>query len=869
MEDDRNRELDDEVRSHLEMETERNIERGLSPEDARQAALRLFGSPVLAKERTRESWGSALWDTLAQDVRYGLRTLRRSPGFTTVAVLSLALGIGANTAIFSLIDAVLWKMLPVDRPEQLRLLGTSRQGSTGYTFSYPVYQQLRQANTGFTDLAAFAPVRLNAAVEGQADTDLPAQLVSGNYFSLLGVRPIAGRVFTADDDRVPSGHAVVVISHGYWQRRFALDPAAVGRSLRLNGMLFTILGVAPPEFFGLEVGANPDLFLPLMMQPVAMPAMESWISGNPTNMADWLRVAGRLRPGVEEAQGLAVLRVAYYQAMEERAIRMGKPEAAREMRESRLEFAPGSRGLSDLRRQFSQPLFLLLAVAGLVLLIACANTGNLMLARAAARQREFAIRLAIGAGRGRLIRQLLVESLLLALAAGVGGVWLAWHGSHFLTTFLSVRLNLSPDPRMLGFTLVISLLTGVLFGLTPALRTPGPRLLTPAPRWAAGLVATQIALSLVVLVGAGLFVRSLQKLNAQDGGFRRESVLVARVEPRGSDQKWPNRFRLVTIYNDLLERVERIPGVRVASLAGASPTAPVPLAITLRMLGEDAAVGASLPARAQQIYPHYFASLGVPVLTGRDFSPADMQPNAPNVAIVNETLARRVSVGQRFDWRPGTPAFEIVGVVRDVKYSSLRGETPSVVYMPYLQMPTGRGQMVLHVRVVGDPAALTARLRQEIQAIDPDLPAFEIRSLAGEVDAILIQERLVAGLSTLFGALGLTLAAVGLYGLMSYLVARRTAEIGIRMALGAQRKDVAWLVLRQTLGLVLAGVAIGLPAAVAAARLVSARLFGVTPTDPLALGAAILLLAAIGALAGFIPARRASQVDPMTALRTL
>ena len=882
--------LEEEIRSHLQMEEQENLESGMPPDEAHYAALRRFGNVTLARERSREIWGWNSVETLWQDLRYGLRMLAKNPGFTAVAVLTLALGIGANTAIFSLMNALLLKSLPVKNPEQLVLLGSrGSSGATDYSFYYPVYRALGDQSQFFTDLAAFSPADLNVTVDGAPEPMVPGQLVSGGYFSVLGVSALAGRSITVDDDRVPGGHPVAMISYGYWKRHFALAPSVIGRVIQIDGTPFTIIGVTPPEFFGVEVGSAPDITVPLMMQPQVMPADENWLV-RPINVVNWLRVVGRLRPGVTEKQALAGMGVVYQRIMEDEAAKIDA-EWAESWRAERLVLAPGSRGLSGLRQQFSEPLFILMTLVGLVLLIACANVANLLLARAAARQKEIAVRLAIGAGRWRLIGQLLVESGLLAILSGACGSMLASWGGSALVSFLSIGrsaivLDLSPDLHILLFTAAVALSTGLLFGLVPAMRASHLDL-TPALKARAGnliegdhrlpvgkvLVIFQVALSLPLLIGAGLFVRSLRNLNSRDAGFNRESVLVVRVEPKGSDQKHgPTAIRLNHIYQDLQDRVEAIPGVLSASLAGTNPTTAINPNGTIRTpSGQEVGFG------KVQVYPRYFRTLDLPILAGRDFTPADMVENAPYVAVISETLARRAfpnesPIGKRFECEGhDRPLCEIIGVVADARYSNLRGDAPAVAYQPFLQRNTGRGQMVLHVRIWGRNAGITERVRQEVQAIDKALPAFQIQTLATEVDAALIQERLVATLSSFFGFLALVLAAIGLYGLMAYAVAQRTNEIGIRMALGAQHGDVVRMVLRDTLFLVLLAVAIGVPVALAVARLASSLisdlLFGLKATDPVTIVLATVLMVAVALFAAYIPARRATKVDPMVALR--
>jgi predicted permease len=873
-------ELNEELEYHLERKRQECIARGMTPEEAHYQALRAMDGLEQRREECRDMRRVNLIENLFQDIRYGTRVLRKSPGFTIVAVLSLALGIGANTAIFSLIDAVMLRMLPVQNPEELLVLTTSSRGSIDYGFTYRRYQMFREQNRAFRDLAASSPLRLNVSVDGEVEPTVAGQMVSGSYFSVLGVNAIAGRTIGLEDDRVPQGHPVAMLSYMYWDRRFARSTAIIGKRILLDGTPFTVIGVTPPEFFGIDVGSAPDVWVPVMMQPTVMPAAENWLA-NPINTAHWLRIVGRLKPRIPEQQALAEMDVLFQ--------RDSNP-SDRVMPGEKLRFAPAGRGLSDLRRQFSEPLFILMTVVGLVLLIACANVASMLLARATARQQELAVRLAIGAGRWRLVRQLLVESLLLSFLGGVCGIAVAFWGSQTLLSFISrgraaINLDLHPDLRVLAFTALVSILTGILFGIAPALRAT--RLdLTPAlksksrlggnragSRLGNILVIGQVALSLLLLIVAGLVVRSLQNLNNQDAGFERESVLVLRVEPRGSDQKSLNAVRLDRIYRDLQQRVEALAGVRSASLSGLSPTAPISLKESVKMPSGDEVSVSQL-----QVYPRYFTTMGLAILSGRDFRDSDLAENAPLVVVINESMARRLfngenPVGQTLvtKLRRSYVNREIIGVVKDSKYSSLRGETQSVAYQPFFQTNTGRGQMVLHVRVVGNASAIVPGIKNEVLYIEKDLPMFEVQTLAAEVDAALMQERVIATLSGFFGIAALILAAVGLYGLMAFTVVRRTGEIGIRMAMGAQRGAVLWMVMRDTLVLVFLGVIIGIPVALTVLRLssshISGLLFGLRATDPITLAMAVGLMTSAAMISGYVPARRASRVDPMVALR--
>jgi putative ABC transport system permease protein len=843
------------------------------------AGPRELGNLTIAAENARSEWGWTRLEQTAQDIRYGIRTLRKHPAFTATAVLSLALGIGANTALFTLVNAVSWRMLPVADPERLVLLGQRIDTTLTSAFTFQQYALIRDHSRAL-DLAAYSRVRLNVSIDGRSEPTADGQLVSGGYFQLLGVHPTAGRLMGPDDDRMPMGHPVAVISDAYWQARFARDPGVLGRTLTLSGVPFTVVGVTPPEFFGLEVGTAPQIFVPIMMQPAVMPMAENLLS-DPIIFWTWLRVVGRLEPGMSPVATEQALSTLAGQADWRPADKNGGRANAT------LILTPAATGLSDLRSQFSLPLRILMVVVAGVLLIACANTGNLVLARSAARRPEFALRLAIGASRPRLIRQVLIEGLVLSSIAGACGVALAYWSTRALVSFVAsgrspIALDLSPDLRVLAFTALVSVLTGVLFGLAPAVgasrldATEAGRTDLARTRHAAGgprpqnaLAIVQVALSLVLLFGAGLFVRSLMKLSGQAAVGDRTRVLTVRVEPRGSDQRGipGTTDRLDRLYRDLLGTVERIPGVRAATLARSSPLAPIGYSTSIKLPS-----GTSVSVPVLMMYPRYFATLDIPVLNGRDFNENDLRPDSPLVVLVNQSFVRqhlngRAPLGTGHGATLRNQPIDIIGVVQDSRYPNLREAARPMMYQTFRQTNTGRGQMVLHVQVAADPGLVIPAVRNAVQSVDRDLPLFDVRTLASELDAVLIRERLLATLSSFFGLVALALVCVGLYGLMAFSVSRRTGEIGIRMALGAARSDVRWMVARQTLMLVLAGIAVGLPLAYLAARLASGMLFELAPVDPATISAATVLLVAVAVCAGLIPARRAARVDPIVALR--
>jgi predicted permease len=825
---------------------------------------------------------------MRQDLAYAWRILLKSPGFAAAVVFSLALGIGANTAIFSLLDAVMWRTLPVRDPAGLWVVDPN--------LAYQQYRRLSE-ETQVADLAAYSAVRLNVSVNGSVEPTIDGLLVTGGYFPLLDVRPSIGRTIGPEDDRFANGHPVAMISDGYWKRRFGRNPSVLGEPISISGARFTVIGVTPPEFFGVEVGVNPDVFIPVMMQPTVMPAFENLLD-NPIIFRTWLTPLARVRPGVQVVAAEGTLGTVWRQT-----VPGGIPN-----RENPFALRPASTGLSSLRRQFSQPLFVLMAVVAVVLLIACANTANLLLARAAARRPEFAMRLALGAGRWRLIRQLLVESLVLATLGGLSGVLLARWATDLLVVFMSsgrspISLDLNPNLQVLAFTAAVSVATGLLFGLAPALGATKVDLWPTlknlgnllgrgrgALRPGRVLTVLQVALSLLLLISAGLFIRSLHGLTGENFGVSRDSVLVVRVEPRGSDQRNipGTTARLDRTYRALLEKVRAVPGVRMASIGQTTPTNPLAGAGTAVTVPS----GDSVRIPLAMLYANYFATMGIPLAAGREFEETDLAENAPSVCIVNEAFVRRVFPGQnpigltcfsgrrpnvndtagpRYAANAVPEDYRIVGIVRDSRYTNPRGETEPIIYTTFLQTATGRGQMVLHVRVAGRAAAVLPRIRDEVLRVDPSLPAFDVHTLAEEMDAALVQERLIAMLSTLFGGLALLLASVGLYGLLTFGVVQRTRELGIRMALGAGRRRVLWLILKDALILVGAGLVVGVPVALAVMRLagsqISGLLFRLRPGDPLTIAAASLLLVSVAAVAACMPALRASRVNPVVALR--
>jgi predicted permease len=831
--------------------------------------------------------------SLTQDFRFALRMLRRSPAFTSVAVVSLALGIGANTAIFSVMDALMLRALPVHQPERLVLFGEGRSSGifdplpNGETelFSQPFFHAVRAKNRVFSEVAAVESMRaeVHARFEGASAEMEPlnVRLVSGNYFSILGVGASLGRVLTPEDDQKPGGHPVAVMGHAFWERRFARDAGVTGRTVTFNGTVFTIIGVAAREFFGTVVGESPDFWIPLAMQAQVQP----WLLDPLSSQSQSLWLIGRLKPALTISEAQANTNLLFQDWLHEIVGASPSPDQVRDMRAARVKLTPAASGISNLRRQFSEPLAILMAVVGLVLLIACANVANLLLARGAERQREIAVRLALGAGRRTLIGQLLAESLLVALIGGGLGVLMAWWGAQLLVAMVSsgsnpVVLTVGPDGRVLLFTFGLSLVTGLLFGILPALRMTKVDL-APSLKEGKGavrahshgwlgraLVAAQVALALFLMIGAGLFVRTLQKLEHTSAGFDKDRVVCLELDIDSSSFKGP---ALMSFCRRLEERMRMLPGVEAASFSmmtfsGGHWVAP------LWPQGVEHTEANGRDFDGNRVGAQYFEALGTPLAAGRNFGPQDT-PQSQHVAIVNETLARKVypgisPLGRRFSLAGRDKYdFEIVGVVKDAKYHSLR-EKPQAMWFVYTgqeQSLDGFGNLV--VRMSGNPAALMPQIRAVIRGEDPNLAISDVTTLREVVDRSLGQETLLARLAGFFGVLALLLASIGLYGVVAFSVARRTNEIGIRMALGARPGSVLGMVLRESLVLVALGLAVGIPAALASGKLVSSQLYGLRATDPLTIAGAVLILTAVSLVASFLPARRAAQLDPLAALR--
>jgi predicted permease len=834
---------------------------------------------------------------IAADLRYAWRTLRHTPVFTIVAVSSIALGIGANAAIFTLVDQVLLRLLPVKDPARLVMLrGPSGDQHYGANYgnsmlSYPMYEDFRDHNDVFDGVFARRELPVQVGFSGGTER-ATGELVSGAYFPVLGVGAAAGRLFGPGDDRAPGGHPLAVLSHGYWSSRFSRDPGIIGRTIIVNNLALTVIGVAQEGFSGIDIGSTTQLFVPMAMKAEMTPG---YLRTNVTNRrARWVNVFGRLKPGVTAEQAQARLQP-YFRSIIEMEVK--EPPFAQasaytksQFLRGQLDVLSGSQGWSGMRRGLTRPLWVLMALVAGVLLIACANVANLLVARAAARQREIAIRLAIGASRGRVVQQLLVESLLIALAGGAAGLLLAMGAIAPLLTLLvpaeqQVAISASLDLRLFAFAFGVTVATGVLFGLVPALQATRPRLATTLKEGSASvtgglrlrkaLVVAQVALSLLLLIGAGLFIRSVNKLMDVDLGFRTEQTLSFSLDP-GLNGYTNARAR--ELHETLLARLRETPGIESAAFSAVSLMVGGSWDQWITVEGYKTAETETIDPYFNAISPGFFQTLGIPILAGRDFDARDLPPVEPipgqpdqRTAIVSEGFARKYfaggqAIGKRIGVGkdPGTPTpIEIIGIAKDARVNSVRDEEPPF----YVFLPTGGGAGSWLVRTRQDPSQMFATVRAVVRGIDPNLPVYATRTVTGMLQQSTRNERLLARLSAVFGTLATLLATIGLYGVLAYTVTRRTREIGIRMALGALRSHVSWLVLREVVLLAVAGMAIALPAAWWLGRFVKSQLYDVAPMDPATIALAMGGLAAVALLAALAPTLRATRINPVRALR--
>lgn len=896
-------EINEELQFHLEEEAAEREQEGIAPEQAKWAAHRELGNVTLVQEHVRTVWIWTFLEQLVQDLRYALHVMWASKTFSTLAILSLALGIGANTAIYSFLDSIMLRSLPVSDPASLVILqwhGPSRwqggvrrpsvlhtmsgttydddkRGDIAGIFPYPAFELFQKNDSLFSSIFAYhTAYELNVVVKGQADI-AKGEYVSGDYFSGLAIRPAAGRMIVPGDDQVGSP-LVAVVSLRFSEKHYGGPANAAGQTILINNIPATVVGVTPPEFFGVNPATAPDVYLP-MRSGVTIEAADPY-GTKPKWYFDqnfyWIEIMARLRPGVSRAQAQAALAPQFRQWVESTVTE----EREREILPS-LVVQEGSGGVEALRRRYSQPLYVLTVLVGLILAIACCNIANLLLARATARRGEMGVRLSLGASRLRLVRQLLTESVLLAFLGGILGVFIAVWGIRFLTVLLAngqtdFTLHANLNCHVLSVTAALALLTGILFGLAPALQSTHVdavpalwKLRSTDARsrmrfsLSHALVVSQIALSLLMLVAAGLFVRTLKKLQSVEVGFNRENVLLFELDARKAGHKDPE---ISLFYDDLQKRFSAVPGVRNVSLSQASLiTAGTGYRITVNGAPPDPAT------RILFIGHDFLKTMQIPILAGREIEERD-QPGSTPVAVVSELFARanfgdRNPLGQHLLLGTGLRDMEIVGVARNAQYGELKSNAPPVVYIPYNQGAPPPRQMVYELLTAGNPLALVNTVREIVHQTDARVPVTDIRTQVEDINQTINQEIVFAKLCTAFAVLALIIACVGLYGTVSYNVARRTSEIGIRMALGAQRGTVVWMVLSEVCALAAVGLTLSVPAAFATAQSLKSFLFRMKPNDPLSMIFAIGTLLISALLAGYLPARKASRIDPMVALR--
>ena len=892
-----NEEIESELALHIESYAEDLMRNGVSEKEAFRRARAEFGSLVSQREKCRAAWGTRRWDELRSDLHFGARTLRKRPGFAVIAIGSLALGIGANTAVFSATKSILLSRLAVPHPEELRLFALTQgdkgivHGSWGYydqtpsgqtlmtSFSYPVYQQLRQQNHALQDIFAFRHFgRMTATIDDKAEA-VTTEMVSGNYYRSLEVQPILGRPIVETDDAGVGSGPVVVISYGYWSRRFGRSQDVIGKKIEVNSTPMTIVGVNPPSFTGAyEVQSSPDLFLPFSMQPIAAPQLASSLLTDKNLF--WVMLMGRLKPGVSPTAAQASSDVNLSAAIRATMV-VGKDDEI-----PRLQLQDGSRGQNEAGGKFARPIYVLTSLAGFVLLLACANLGNLLLARASSRQREMSVRLALGAGRARILRQMLTESLMLSLAGGVAGLILGYAARNALPGLLSTSwqppvATSNFDWTIFSFTTAVSILCGLFFGLAPAWQATRTQVSSglkdnqqTATRRSGNLagktlVTIQVALSMLLLVGAGLFVRTLINLNSARLGFDPDHLLLFDLQP--PQTRYPEA-KEVALYHEIEAKLASSPGVDSVTLTGVA-------LISHNRSGhvfdpDDSSQKTNVHEHVafNMVGEHFFTTFSIPVIAGRAFASSDSE-TSPKVAVINEQLAKQFfsatdPVGKTFlTGNPKNPErVEIIGVCKDAKYDNLRSDPPATFYVPYRQQ-SGSEFMTFAIRTQMKQEAIVPLLRTALASIDKDLPLLDIRTQNEQIEDTTKQERMIASLTSGFGLLALVLACIGIYGIMAYSVSRRTNEIGIRMALGARSDGVQRMIIREASLLVIIGVAAGLAIGVAMSRLIATMLYGLRSYDPFTFATAGLLLVVVALSASWIPARRAASIDPIKALR--
>ena len=872
-------EIDKEMQFHLAERADDLVAGGMKPDAAQREARRRFGSLAYQTEQTRARDLFSWLDALTADLRYATRSLKSAPAFAVVAILSLALGIGANTAIFSIINAVMLKSLPVSHPEELVAVVRNTNENV---YTNPLWEAIRDRQDMFSGIFAFGSANFNLTSGGEARR-ADGNWVSGNYFSTLGVRPIAGRLITrADDYRGCPG--VAVLSNGFWQRQYSGDASAIGKTISFDGHPFEIIGVTDDRFFGVSVGERPQFFVPICSEKIIRGA-----NSQLDRRSSWyLQIIGRPKPGLTTSQLVARFATLAPGIIESTLPPDWPVEATTQYKRAVFNVVPAAKGLSYLRIVYKKALYVLMAIVGLVLLIACANVANLLLARATVRQREMAVRLALGAGRGRLARQLITESLLLSMLGATLGIAFALWGSQVLVRLLShadriVSLDLAVDQRVLLFTIAVATLTGLLFGLVPAwragrvdpqaaMKAQGRGVAEGHTRFTLGkaLVAGQVSLSLALIVGAGLLLGSWRRLATLDPGFRRDQILLVDAEVRPTGIPIDQRF---VLHERILNALRALPGVRSASASQVTPVGNSTWNEVIRTEGFTAKSEDDALAWANAVSDDYFATLGIPLLAGRDFDHRDTRTSA-RVAIVNEAMAKKffatpAAVGRRFQKQEGSSwssPVEVVGVVATTKYRSLRDSAQPIMYFPRGQESVEAQGVSYELRTTGSPGGIVPVVTKAVAALNPRI-TLDFTTLEDQLSRSLTLMRSIATLSGFFGALAVILATIGLYGIMAYNVARRRNEIGVRIALGAERSRVIRLVLREVATIVLAGVAIGMGLSLGLARLVVAFLYGVAPWDVATFASAAVVLVAVGLAAAALPAWRASRLDPVAALR--